>query len=229
MFLVVPTKETLRKSTTVLNAPEAVRELRTIFHGAELTLRIWIVVGDVRPAVRLGDAQVGQQEGHRLRTHRSAAIGMQRELAALNVLFRATLLDQTLGQLRALPHGHHPAGDIAAENIEDHVEVKVSPFRRAQELGDVPAPKLIGSGRQQFWFLIWRMGELVATFPGLAPLCQQAVHGAGSSSGTALRRARSRKPRQASDPESVLRGDGPEPPCVPPDPGRVSVKAAEWW
>ena len=43
---------------------------------------------------------------------------------------------------------------------------------------DVPTPKLIGSGRQQFWFLISRMGELVATFPGLAPLCQQAVHGA---------------------------------------------------
>jgi hypothetical protein len=39
--LVVPTKESLRKSTAVLNAPEAVRELRTIFHGAELTLRIW--------------------------------------------------------------------------------------------------------------------------------------------------------------------------------------------
>src|ERR1035441_10053004 len=61
MFLVVPTKESLRKSTAVLNAPEAVRELRTIFHGAELTLRIWIVVGDVgdRKSTRLNSSHLG--------------------------------------------------------------------------------------------------------------------------------------------------------------------------
>jgi len=70
---------------------------------------------------------------------------MQRELSGSDVLFCTALLDQTLGQLRTFAHGHHPAGDVAAEDIEDHVEIKVGPLRRAQQLGDVPAPELIGS------------------------------------------------------------------------------------
>ena len=60
MFLVVPAKKSLTESTTVLNAPEAVRELRPILQGAELAFRIRIVVRDVRPAMRLGDPQIGQ-------------------------------------------------------------------------------------------------------------------------------------------------------------------------
>ena len=76
MFLVVPTKKSLRKSPAILNAPEAVRELRPVFHGAELAFRIRVVVGDVRAAVWFRDTQIGQQEGHRFGTHRGAAIGM---------------------------------------------------------------------------------------------------------------------------------------------------------
>src|SRR6266699_1495677 len=60
----------------------------------------------------------------RLGTHGSAAIGMQRKLPGLNVLFHATLFDEPLGQLRAFAHRHHPAGDVAAEDIQDHVEVE---------------------------------------------------------------------------------------------------------
>jgi hypothetical protein len=56
MFLVVPAEKSLRESATVLNAPETVRELRPVFHGAELAFRIRIVVGDVRAAMRLGNA-----------------------------------------------------------------------------------------------------------------------------------------------------------------------------
>jgi hypothetical protein len=51
MFFVVPTKKFLRESATVLNAAEAVGELGTIFHGAELTLRIGVVIGNVRAAM----------------------------------------------------------------------------------------------------------------------------------------------------------------------------------
>ena len=60
MFFVVPTKKSLRESATVLNAAEAVGKLGTIFHGAELTLRIGIVIGDMRTAMGLGDSQVRQ-------------------------------------------------------------------------------------------------------------------------------------------------------------------------
>src|SRR5207245_9725887 len=122
MFLVVPAEESLRKSAAVLNTPEAVRELRPVFHSAELAFRIRVAVGDMRAAVGFCNSQVGQQESYRLGTHRGAAISMQRELSALDVLFRATLLDQPLGQLCAFAPGPHPAGDVAAEHIEVHVE-----------------------------------------------------------------------------------------------------------
>src|SRR6267154_1337084 len=89
---------------------------------------------------------------------------MQRELAALDVLFRATLFDQPLGQLGALAHRHHPPGDIAAEDIEDHVEIEVSPLGWSEQLGDVPTPELLGSRSQKFRLLVRRMSELVAAF-----------------------------------------------------------------
>src|SRR5512137_3077173 len=97
---------------------------------------------------------------------------MQRELAALDVLFRATLFDQPLGQLRAFAHRHHPPGDVAAEDIEDHVEIEVSPFRWSEQLGDVPTPELLGSSGQKFRLLVRRMPELVAAFAGFTLLLE---------------------------------------------------------
>jgi hypothetical protein len=40
VFLVVPAEKFLRKSPAILNAAETVRELRSIFHGAELTFNL---------------------------------------------------------------------------------------------------------------------------------------------------------------------------------------------
>src|ERR1035437_2304474 len=95
-----------------------------------------------------------------------------------DVLFRATLLDQPLGQFGALPHRDHPAGDVAAEDIEDYVEVEVGPLGRPQQFGDVPTPELIGRGGQQFRLLVGRMGQLIAAFARFVSLLEQAIHGA---------------------------------------------------
>src|SRR5260370_23391324 len=103
---------------------------------------------------------------------------MQGELAALDVLFRATLFGQPLGQLRALAHRHHPPGDVAAEDIEDHVEIEVSPLGWSEQLGDVPTPELLGSRSQKFRLLVRRMRELVAAFAGFALLFEHPIHGA---------------------------------------------------
>ena len=43
-----------------------------------------------------------------------------RELLRLDALLRAGLLDQALGQVGALLDRHHPAHDVAAEEVEDH-------------------------------------------------------------------------------------------------------------
>src|SRR6516225_7970405 len=93
MLLVVPTKKSLTESTAVLQTSETVRELRPILQRAELTLRVRVVVRDMWPAVGLGHAQIGQQEGYRFAGHGGTAISVQRELAWLNPLILATFLD----------------------------------------------------------------------------------------------------------------------------------------
>ena len=52
-------------------------------------------LGGVPPAVVFDDAQVGQQQGHRFRFHRRAAIGMHGELTGFDVLFEASVFDET--------------------------------------------------------------------------------------------------------------------------------------
>ena len=103
---------------------------------------------------------------------------MDGELAGLDILFAAGFLDELLGQFRAFAGRDHPAGDVAAEDIEDDVEIEVGPLGRTQQLGDVPAPELIGRGGQQLRLLVGRMNELIAAFARLALLFEDAVHGA---------------------------------------------------
>ena len=44
MLLVVPVEELLAEGAAVLDAAESVRELRAIFHGAQLAFRIRVVI-----------------------------------------------------------------------------------------------------------------------------------------------------------------------------------------
>jgi hypothetical protein len=60
------------------------------------------------------------------------------ELARLDALTGAGLSDEFLRQRCALSRRDHPADYVAAEDVEDHVEVEVRPLRRALELGYVP-------------------------------------------------------------------------------------------
>ena len=92
--------------------------------------------------------------------------------------FPQVSLNESFGQFRALPVGDHPADDIAAEDIEDDVQIEVGPLRRPAQFGDVPAPELVGAGGQQFRLLIRRMHELIAALAVLALLFQHPVHGA---------------------------------------------------
>ncbi len=108
VVVIVPAEEALAESASILDGAKARRELRPILHGAELAFRIWIVIGDVRTAVRFNNAQVGQQQLHGFGFHRRAAIGMQRELTGRDVLRSASVLDQTPGQLGAFAVGDHP-------------------------------------------------------------------------------------------------------------------------
>jgi len=127
VLFVVPLEELLTEGTAVLNAAEAIREFRTVLHGAELAFRVRIVVGDIRPAVSLGDAQVGHHVG-RLGSHHAAAVGMDVELAGRDLVLANGFFNKLLGQFGAFPMGHHPARDVAAEDVEHHVKIKAYLF-----------------------------------------------------------------------------------------------------
>ena len=101
---------------------------------------------------------------------------MKRELARLDSLACAGLADQLLREGRALVVRDHPAHDVAAEDVEDHVQVEVRPLRRAVQLGDVPAPHLVRLGRQQFGLRVLGMPKLITSFPDLMICRENAVH-----------------------------------------------------
>ena len=69
VFLVVPSEKGLAESPGILNAAETFREIRPILEGLELRFRKGVVVAGVGSAVRFGDAQIGQEEGHGFRSH----------------------------------------------------------------------------------------------------------------------------------------------------------------
>src|ERR1039457_6792790 len=108
-----------------------------------MALREGIVVGDVRAAVGLGDAQIGEQKGYGLGGHGGTPVGVEGELAGDDLVLGTGFGDELAGQFLALPMRPHPADDIPAEDVEDYIEVEVGPLGGAQPLGDVPTPELI--------------------------------------------------------------------------------------
>src|ERR1035437_5857 len=98
VLFVIPLEELLTEGAAVLYAAEAVRKLRAVLHGSELAFRIRVVVGNIRSAVALGDAQVGHQKGDRLGFHDPAAVGVNGELAGGDLVLADGFLDEFLGQ-----------------------------------------------------------------------------------------------------------------------------------
>ena len=67
---------------------------------------------------------------------------------------------------------------IAAEDVEQDVEVEVGPRLRSEQPGDVPRPDLVGRRGEEFGFGVVRMAELIAPFSDRLFGGQEAVHGA---------------------------------------------------
>jgi hypothetical protein len=62
VLLVIPGEELLGERTSILQRPKTFRETGPLFQSPEVAFRIWVVVGDMRAAVGLGDAEVGHQK-----------------------------------------------------------------------------------------------------------------------------------------------------------------------
>ena len=82
-----------------------------------------------------------------------------------------------LGEFGRFTRRDHPADDVAAEDIEDDVEVVAHPGVRAFELGYIPAPHLVRGG-EQFRLGIHRMDALAAPLAALVLGGEQPMQGA---------------------------------------------------
>ena len=93
---IIPVAEGAAEGLGVLDATEALGELRLIFHGLEVAFGEGIVVGGIGSAVGFGDAEIGEHQGGGLGFHRRTAIGMQGELAGRHGMFGGGVLEQWL-------------------------------------------------------------------------------------------------------------------------------------
>jgi hypothetical protein len=101
---------------------------------------------------------------------------MDREFTGLNVLANTGGSDQFLGESCRLAFGDHPTDRVAAEDIQDIVEIVIGPFGRSQEFRNIPAPQLVRLGSQQLRFGVIRVAQLVTAFPHFLIFIQNAIH-----------------------------------------------------
>jgi hypothetical protein len=73
--------------------------------------------------------------------------------------------------------GQEPADDVAAEDVQNDVEVKPRSLTWTWEHGNVPGPDLVGAGGKQFRLVVVRMSEEVAAFANFLGLVEDAIHG----------------------------------------------------
>jgi hypothetical protein len=83
MVLVVPIEEAATETSCVLDAAEAFRKAWLILQGLEVAFGERVIVGRVRTVMRTGYTEIGEQKSRGFRLHRTAAIGMERELTGM--------------------------------------------------------------------------------------------------------------------------------------------------
>jgi hypothetical protein len=74
--------------------------------------------------------------------------------------------------------GHHPAHDITAVDVEDHVEIKVGPLHGSFELRYVPAPRFVGRLRKDLRLCVPGTIHLPSPLFQFTLCLKDPVHGA---------------------------------------------------
>ena len=175
LVIVIP-EELVAEDAGVLDGPEPPGERRAVFQCFKLRLRIRVIVGHVRPGMRLVNAERGEQASDSIRGHRRAAVGVDSSGRGPAVgLYRA--LDELLREGAVFLRPDLPSGDFPGEDIDDNVQEKPCAAGRSFQFGDVPGPYLVRAMSHQLGFLFRRVSGLGAPLAGLAALAQQPVHG----------------------------------------------------
>src|SRR5215218_10492451 len=146
MLVVVPADETGDPALRVLLAGETrCRPVRPVLASAEQGFGKWVVVADPRSAVGGDDAEPLEGGLHGGALHRTAVVGMQHEGTGEAALGPDRFAHEIGGVLGAFARVDLPANDLAAEDVEDQVEVEEHPPDWTRPPGDVPAPDLAGA------------------------------------------------------------------------------------
>lgn len=175
MLQVVPAEEIAAKYARLGEVRKRRGKLRLIFRGFEERFDVWVVIADVRAGMALGDAQIGEQERDRLGRHRTTIVGVDRELSRIRALLGDRFSEQNTSQLRAFAISDHPANDVPAVDVDDHVEIVVRPLVRAVQFCDVPGEHLTRRRCAEFGFYACGTRRLVAPVAHLANAVQDAV------------------------------------------------------
>ena len=168
MLRVVPAEKFLAMRPCILDRAEARWEVRSVLQGFELRLGIRIVIRDVRPAVSFGDIKIDEQLRDGFGAHAGAAVGVQGQRAGHDILFVDGIGDQLLGEFRGFPVRDHPTDNVAAENIENHVQVKARPLGWSLQFRYIPAPDFVRPHREQFRPGVLRVTPLTTPITDLA-------------------------------------------------------------
>src|SRR5215207_37469 len=110
--------------------------------------------------------------------HGTAAISVQRQLIAANPFFGTRFGNEGLSQLGGLTLADQKADHIAAKHVQNDIQIVIGPRRWAFQLGDIPAPQLVGPRGEQLRLGVGRAAQLIAPLPHFVRRRQNTVHGA---------------------------------------------------
>ena len=116
-------------------------------HGVEQRFRVGVVVAHPWPGEGSEHTQLLHAAFQRGGTHGVAVVGIddQRLGASLaDPLPQAGPVDEISGDLRLLPLGHVPGDHFADPDVDHKIEVEPVAADAGGQVGDVPAPDLIG-------------------------------------------------------------------------------------
>jgi hypothetical protein len=150
-----------------------------VFEGFELAFGVGVVVAGVGSVEASSESESGEELCDGGGGHGGAAVGVDGELSGLDALVSGGFLDEELGEFSGFSGVEEPADDVAAEDVDDDVELEVEPFWGAFESGDVPAPDLVGGGGEEFGFGALGVVSEVASFADFLVFVEDAVHGSG--------------------------------------------------
>ena len=148
VLIVVPAHERRHQGASLLDALEwPAWVVRPVSHGAEQGLGVGVVVAHPRPGEGSEHAQLLQSALQRGGPHCVAVIGMEDQRLGpplADPLSQVGPADQIGGDLGLLSLGHVPGHHLAAPDVDHQVEVQPHTTDTDWQVGDVPAPDLIG-------------------------------------------------------------------------------------